>query len=839
MFNTELLPFTMSAEAFKALKAKRTAIKAQCTRTRNAINNIDPLSVDIAYLKQRKEKFDAYWNQFNELHMQIVELLELSSDLENVENLKIDQEVDCAAFEESYFITAAKIDAMIASSCASASVSNMQNSPLESNVSGQAPLVQGYVRDISQVHLPKIAIPKFSGNYEDWYPFYNTFESMIHLNMKLTNIQRFHYLISSLEGDAAHVIKSIQITSDNYCQALELLKQRFDDKSVISQEHIKSLFNLSVVPKKDHVSLRKLIDDVLRHLRSLKGLDRPTEHWDDLIIYLIITKLDSSIISDWKDHIPADEMPTLKHLTDFLTQKCKTMATLSNGPASGATTSNTRKTNKVSTAHVSTSNICCAYCKGKHHIFQCSDFLKLPGEDRIKQVRTRRLCLNCLRSTSHQAKDCKSSTCQTCGKKHNTLLHMQNKVQTETVFTNQPNQTSNSDTVVLTHRIASNKCQQVILSTAIINVYDRHGNTYPCRILLDSGSQSNFITEHLAKTLDLTRKRANLYVTGINKSQAHSEYTVNVRIKSFHTSFTQTIECHILNNITENLPPAHINVSNFKIPNNIRLADPQFHVPGSIDILIGAEIFWQLLCIGQIRVNKSLPILQKTQLGWIIGGKTYNDGPVRAEVCTLSINQQINQAVNKLWEMELINNEVSFNPDEENCMKLFAETTTRTTDGRFVVQMPIKEAKLHLLGESRDTALRRFLSLERKLQKQPTLKDQYVQFMNDYLALGHMERITIEQELARTPRNYIPHHAVLKSSSLTTKLRVVFDASCKNSTGISLNECLSIGPTLQEDLFSILLRFRTFQYVITADITQMYRQVLIDKSQTPLQTIFW
>lgn len=80
----------------------------------------------------------------------------------------------------------------------------------------QMPSPEGYVRDISQVHLPKIAIPKFSGNYEDWYPFYNTFDSMIHANARLTNIQRFHYLISSLEGDAAHVIKSLEITPDNY-----------------------------------------------------------------------------------------------------------------------------------------------------------------------------------------------------------------------------------------------------------------------------------------------------------------------------------------------------------------------------------------------------------------------------------------------------------------------------------------------------------------------------------------------------------------------------------------------------------------------------------------------
>ncbi|XP_071573556.1 uncharacterized protein [Temnothorax nylanderi] len=172
-------------------------------------------------------------------------------------------------------------------------------------------------------------------------------------------------------------------------------------------------------------------------------------------------------------------------------------------------------------------------------------------------------------------------------------------------------------------------------------------------------------------------------------------------------------------------------------------------------------------------------------------------------------------------------------------MEHFEKTTIRNEDGRFIVQLPIKETKLQQLGESRSTALKRFIAMERKLQKQPQLKAQYVQFMSEYLALGHMVRIDEQQIPQHTPRYYIPHHYVLKDSSLTTKLRVVFDASCDTSTGISLNDCLMIGPTLQQDLFTILLRFRTFVYVITADITQMYRQVLIDEAQICLQMIFW
>lgn len=75
---------------------------------------------------------------------------------------------------------------------------------------------------------------------------------------------------------------------------------------------------------------------------------------------------------------------------------------------------------------------------------------------------------------------------------------------------------------------------------------------------------------------------------------------------------------------------------------------------------------------------------------------------------------------------------------------------------------------------------------------------------------------------------YLPHHGVMKGEGQDAKLRVVFDASCKSSTGISLNDALMVGPTIQQDLVSILMRFRTFAYAFTADVEKMYRQILID-----------
>lgn len=70
-------------------------------------------------------------------------------------------------------------------------------------------------------------------------------------------------------------------------------------------------------------------------------------------------------------------------------------------------------------------------------------------------------------------------------------------------------------------------------------------------------------------------------------------------------------------------------------------------------------------------------------------------------------------------------------------------------------------------------------------------------------------------------------------------MRVVFDASAKSSTNVSLNDLLMVGPVVQDDLFAIIMRFRTFKYAFTADLSKMYRQVRLHPSQTSFQRILW
>ena len=84
---------------------------------------------------------------------------------------------------------------------------------------------------------------------------------------------------------------------------------------------------------------------------------------------------------------------------------------------------------------------------------------------------------------------------------------------------------------------------------------------------------------------------------------------------------------------------------------------------------------------------------------------------------------------------------------------------------------------------------------------------------------------------------YLPHHAVMKEDSLTTKIRVVFDGFAKSFSGTSLNDTLMVGSTLQDDLFTQLIRFRSRKYALIADMEKMYRQVKVHPEDTVYQKI--
>lgn len=110
--------------------------------------------------------------------------------------------------------------------------------------------------------------------------------------------------------------------------------------------------------------------------------------------------------------------------------------------------------------------------------------------------------------------------------------------------------------------------------------------------------------------------------------------------------------------------------------------------------------------------------------------------------------------------------------------------------------------------------------------------------MPEYETLGHTTEIDQKGDNSKV-RNYLPYHGVERQESGSTKYRVIFNASSKTDSGLSLNDVLKLGPQLQADLFSIVINVCKHNVVVTADFEKMYRQILISEEERDYQRIVW
>lgn len=138
----------------------------------------------------------------------------------------------------------------------------------------------------------------------------------------------------------------------------------------------------------------------------------------------------------------------------------------------------------------------------------------------------------------------------------------------------------------------------VLLSTAFISVFDINKKQHTVRILLDCRAQSSFISKSLCDKLCLPVEKNYIKVKGLNQMICTVDFKCNILIKSLHYNFSKNITCFVLPEITENLPNVKLE-SSLDIPVNLKLADPTFYLPGKIDMIIGADLFWRLICNGQ------------------------------------------------------------------------------------------------------------------------------------------------------------------------------------------------------------------------------------------------
>ncbi|XP_063903767.1 uncharacterized protein LOC135123204 [Zophobas morio] len=524
-------------------------------------------------------------------------------------------------------------------------------------------------------------------------------------------------------------------------------EKRFKNTRLIVQDHVMSILNAPLLLKSSPAALRELLDNVITNMAALKTLKIPVESWDALIIPIIAEKLDFNSKREWQTSLDT-RIPTYEQFITFLEKRVTVLEALNSYGNSGNQNNAHPKSNQITkrtTAHLATTKpkrSSCSYCKSNEHmIHQCPEFINLSVQSRLEKVKLIKLCINCLRN-NHFVENCRVTTkCRNCNKKHHSLLHV-----------DASSQQGYSD---------------------------------------NPGSMSNCITKKACKELGLRSFKENFEIKGVNGTTSNTTQAVFINIKSRYNAYSAgNVQCIVVDKITESLPLVPLNPDDLEIPKDVQLADPHFYESSKVDVLIGGGLFWSLLCVGQFSLPTGL-VFQKTHFGFIAGGpycsksnahpaiNRRNTSAINTAYCNLAVTTQdsMEERVAKFFEVEGsstgFHDKQPLSDEELKCEKHFKTTTIRDTKGRFIIKLPTKGNNINV-WESKKLAMKRFCSLEKKFAKDENLKTAYSKCMHEYLALGHMQLMSNNP---KTNTLYLPHHAVHKESSTTTKLRVVFDAS--------------------------------------------------------------
>ncbi|XP_058456721.1 uncharacterized protein LOC131434092 [Malaya genurostris] len=631
------------------------------------------------------------------------------------------------------------------------------------------------VRDISssatiQQQSLRAPVPTFDGKVENWPKFRTMFEDIIGRSCN-SDAVKLHHLDKALIDDASGLITAKMIVDNNFQQTWKQLSDQFENPRVIVDTHLEGLLEMKPMTKRNHKDLLELLKTFNRHVGGLEYQGLVVDELSGLILTKILTtRLDEQTLQLWKRIQQHAKLPKYEETALFLRNECQVLERFQNRhqittrEAVPKQQSSSRTLNQKSHAVTTVTGVSsCQVCGGNHRHFECPEFNKLSTTQRIEKVKELNICFNCLR-LGHRSLDCSSKkSCYRCHKRHHTLLHE------ESVFKEAPPSSQTPDPMYKT---------------------GKDSLKYPQTVVACSNSNSVMLMTAVVLIKDQYRlkfEKQAVYVpiAGIGEAKACAKEKLVVKVESRLSDFTTCIECLVVPKITGPIPSAKIDISSWPIDVNLPMADPKFNIPSDIDMLIGASQFLRLLKTGRMQLKNNLPELQETHFGWVVAGDF--DGAITSQQCLVSTTDSISDILRQFWELEEIAESATLSFEQDECEKIFQSSHTRDVTGRYM---------------------------------------EYCKFIEEYEQLGHCQEVVESDDDISCSGYYLPHHAIFRLSSSTTKIRVVFDASAKSSRAEkSLNDVLQVGATLQSDIFSILLRFRKHQVVFTADITKIFAKM--------------
>ncbi|XP_044751696.1 uncharacterized protein LOC123311691 [Coccinella septempunctata] len=695
----------------RTLIKNRGIVKAKMTRMENWFKQDKPL--DIVQCKLRLEQLMQIFKDYDNFQTKL--------EVMDYESHHQDREI----MEDKYFDLISFVTKIV----------NQSEDTQQSNSSTDNRSTISH----SSIKLPEISIPNFSGDIKHWPSFFELFTALITNNQKLSNVQKLIYLKSALTGEPLQLIENLEVIGLNFPIAINTLRDRFDNKYLIVNAYIRNLLNVPSLTKGNDNNLRNFISQIKTNLAALNTYNLSEKLTDLILIQIFTQKLDFGLRKEFEGERNVRDFPTLPEFIQFLERKYKVLENLSESTQNSKLNSSHKNNNTSrSSYHVDTSDktkfFKCFICgTDEHRIYSCKRFLNLSPNDRHAAAKAKNACLNCL-SLGHTVQSCYSQRkCSNCQRSHHSLLHF-NKNSSRNSFSHsrshdEPSR-STSSTQASSHLSTSAQSyipvreevdssaqnlsslsvqssnNEVLLATACVKLYNSHNQTIIARCFTDSASQKSFVTEDLVRKLNLKTYDQKIQISGISQSCSMSNRMIDLKIHSLvHTDRKFSVSCAVLKTITCKQPQLPISLSSIPIPMNIQLADIHFNTPSNVDILLGADIYFDIITDGIIKLGPGLPVLQNSHLGYLIAGNIPQSGCMsRATHLTASQylfecteptanpDDMLNDTLTKFWEIEevQIQSESILTQAEQQAEQIFKDTTFRLPSGRFQVDLPFK-----------------------------------------------------------------------------------------------------------------------------------------------------
>ncbi|KAG5878722.1 hypothetical protein JTB14_032835 [Gonioctena quinquepunctata] len=619
----------------------------------------------------------------------------------------------------------------------------------------------GFARNLPS--LPKIELPEFSGDIREWETFYSIFKSSIHDNTLLTDVDKVNYLVGRLKGSALGVCTGVAPTGGNYNIIWKALVDKYQDARSLATSYLDQILGFKHIQGKSAKNLESFLEKFDCAVQALKNL-KLQDLADFILMHQALAKLDSETVKSFEMSVRGKGIPTYEDVKKFVTEQAKIL-NLNRNAVTGRGNYYDTRSRSTKLFYVTQENKSenrektnrCIYChKGWHFLSRCERFKRLTPSKRYTLVRENNWCYNCL-SPKHGVRDCPSDrVCSECTKKHYYLLHLGRPltgVQHEQVHRTIPSEGSSTSEVVNTNTSTSettnnnfhatamkNRNNTVLLSTVVVNVLNGSGQGQKARFLLNSGSQVHLITHKCSKKLGLKISRCFSSVQRIGSNSNSVKGITDLIVASrYDSSKKYFMQAFLVDKISDKLPRLKIDRSFLSSFGNVQLADDKFDEPTEIDCIIGAELFATVMGNNSYASSTGSPVAVQTVFGYVIMGKV----PILSSVSDSNVffnleeESSLNELMRKFWEIEQVPKNTSPNTEELECEKMYTSTFNRDSVGRFTVALPFKNSA-NTLGDSKECAMTRLFSLERKLTKFSELRSGYNDIMRESIEQGHM-----------------------------------------------------------------------------------------------------